>query len=425
MSELPDTYKAVKLYLPSRDIRVEDVPKPEISNPDDAIVRIELAGLCGSDLHCYRGNEPFSGPFICGHEFVGRVVALGTSFLSANASANVSGRPELYSTLSLGDRVISPFTSSCSECQACRLGFFCRCTHARLFGTPTLPGGQAQYIVVPHAGGTLSKAPTDPSLPLGTIPEFALLLLADILPTGYFAALQVLNHPNILPCLTARPFPQLSPLLQDVVYAFWQPAFGAEDASLDIAVVGLGPVGVCALIALLDFLFPDGKTRLGPSTPRIVGIDPLPLRRTRAQQIISEYWSNVSVEFVAPEDAPEDTFNGVLEVVGSNNALALSYKLIKPFGVISSVGVHNNEKDLPFSGGLMYDKNVSLSFGRCPVRALMPLATDLLLRRRDIFTAIGTETALVERIVPLSEAREAYEKFDKGIWGKVLFDPWK
>jgi len=115
-------------------------------------------------------------------------------------------------------------------------------------------------------------------------------------------------------------------------------------------------------------------------------------------------------------------------VVGNTKALEMSYDLIAPFGVIASVGVHNHHVPLTLTGGALYDKNVALLFGRCPVRALMELAADLLHRRVKIFGEVESEcgeAALVERVVPIGEAREAYEKFESGVWGKVLFDPWK
>lgn len=80
---------------------------------------------------------------------------------------------------------------------------------------------------------------------------------------------------------------------------------------------------------------------------------------------------------------------------------------------------------LPISGRAIYGKNVSFDFGRCPVRSIFPPALDLLVRRQDIFGEVGTETSLVDRIVPLDEAKVAYDLFDKAKCGKVLFDPWK
>ena len=97
---------------------------------------------------------------------------------------------------------------------------------------------------------------------------------------------------------------------------------------------------------------------------------------------------------------------------------------MRPFGIISSVGVHQ-EPPLPFTGREMYDKNVSFDFGRCPVRAMLPIASRILVKRQDVFGGIGEEASLIERIVGFDEAVETYELFDKGKVGKTLFDPWR
>jgi hypothetical protein len=121
----------------------------------------------------------------------------------------------------------------------CRLGYTCRCINAELFGTPSLPGGQAQYIRVPHAGGTLFKL--DQHNCLDVISESSLLLLADILPTGYFGALQALQHPKMLPFLTNISYPYNSPgLVMPNISLPLQP----EDRQITFAVIGLGPVGI-------------------------------------------------------------------------------------------------------------------------------------------------------------------------------------
>jgi len=114
--------------------------------------------------------------------------------------------------------------------------------------------------------------------------------------------------------------------------------------------------------------------------------------------------------------------DAVLEVVGNNSALELAYDLIRPFGVISSVGVHTHPQ-FPLNGDQLYTKNVSASFGRCPVRAIFPLAVELLVRRASVLGGVG-EDEMVERVVPLDQAKEAYEKFSKQEWGKVVFDVW-
>jgi len=78
-------------------------------------------------------------------------------------------------------------------------------------------------------------------------------------------------------------------------------------------------------------------------------------------------------------------------------------------------------------GKHLYNKNVSLTFGRCPVRAIFPFALELLLKRQDIFAGVGEDTSLIDRVMGMDEesVRDGYEKFEKGLCGKVLFEPWK
>ena len=113
-----------------------------------------------------------------------------------------------------------------------------------------------------------------------------------------------------------------------------------------------------------------------------------------------------------------------VQAVGNSSAVSLGFDLIRPFGVITSVGVHQ-DYSLPMSGRALYGKNVSLDFGRCPVRSIFPLVLDLLVRRQDVFGEVGGEISLVEKIVGFDEAKASYDLFDKGKCGKVLFDPWK
>ena len=195
-----------------------------------------------------------------GHEFVGEVIALGSNFFSVNGEkAALTSRPILYSTLKVGDKVVSPFTVSCGECRyvnlsplcllipnnpflrPCRQGFSSRCTHSLLFGSPALEGGQAQYVRVPYAGGTLFRL--DDGSRLTTLADSSLLLLADILPTGYFAALQLLQHPKLLPLLSGGSYPR-STLAPGPA---GESTTTTSSGVLSIALIGLGPVGiVCA-----------------------------------------------------------------------------------------------------------------------------------------------------------------------------------
>ncbi|KDQ17588.1 hypothetical protein BOTBODRAFT_29760 [Botryobasidium botryosum FD-172 SS1] len=438
MSEASEQ-RAVFWYPPSYDIRVETAPIPRIQEPDDAIVKITLAGLCGSDLHTYRGHGEDTKPFICGHEFIGQVIALGSSF-----ETDAAGRPSLYSTLRVGDKVVSPFTVSCGECHFCRVGFTCRCVESRLFGTEMTPGGQAQYVRVPRAGGTLyslsspdfwGKPKPSPGRSSGVsytdIADSSLLLLCDILPTGVFAAFQALHHPKVLPMVLTLPYPSSSlfGVTGEVAGVITTP-LRPEDAVLTLAIVGLGPVGLCACVSLVDML----AARKVPY--RIVAIDLVEARRQKARVMYDtiDRAERGEGEFVVASIEESKGIveqwtqgvgcNAILEAVGNNSALALAYDLVRPFGHIVSVGVHG-EPQMPFTGRQLYNKNVSFDFGRCPVRAMFPLAVDLLVRRQDVFGGVGEPASLIDRIVGFDEAVTSYDLFDKGKVGKVLFDPWK
>ncbi|KAK0464703.1 chaperonin 10-like protein [Desarmillaria tabescens] len=415
---------AIRFHPPSYDIRVESVPIPEITHPDDAIVKIRFSGLCGSDLHAYRGHEAVDKIHTCGHEFIGEVIKLGSSF-----TAHAQRLPSLYAKLKIGNKVVCPFTTSCGECQMCRSGFTCRCIQSKLFGSPALEGAQAQYIRVPNAGGTLFNLSDPDTWPLSKpkqVSDSSLLLLADILPTGIFAAIQALSHPKVLPVLTATPWALHDKASDDISDLF------PKENVPTFAIIGLGPVGVCATISLLDQL---GKRQL-PSGFRIVAVDPVESRRNKMRSI----YSKISDSEVRPEafmvrsiEEAKETVqawtsgvgcSAVLEVVGNNSALTLAYELVQPFGTISSVGVHG-ERPFPLTGGQLYDKNVSFDFGRCPVRSLFPMAFDLLIKRQDVFGTVGDESGLIDRIVGFDEAVQMYAAFDKGEVGKIVFDPWK
>lgn len=323
-----------------------------IEQPDDAIVKVTLSGLCGSDLHAYRGLENFNSPYIMGHEFVGIVVALGSSYMNEDGK----GRPALYSSLAIGDRVISPFTVSCAECLFCRSGFTSRCVESKLFGSPAQPGAQAQYVRVPKAGGTLLRVP-DIASQNASVPDGLLLPLCDVLPTGYFAAQQALRHPNLQSVLSSSWLNMTASLLD-------------AERTLAIAVVGLGPIGICALISLLDELSPLSITWV------IVAIDPNSDRRQKASNMLSKWNTDVTdhVLLVSPSEAKEafelrgfpDGCHAALEAVGNNDALRLSYSLIRPFGVISSVGTcavhpHTELRDNTFSRSV-HKPNISVKW---------------------------------------------------------------
>ena len=168
------------------DVRVEDVPEPQILNPRDAIVRITSTAICGSDLHLYDGFIPTMQPGdILGHEFMGEIVEVG---------------PDVKN-LQVGDRVVVPFTISCGQCEYCQRGLWSLCDNsnpnawmaelmwghspAGFYGYSHMAGGyaggQAEYARVPFADVGPVKVPEG-------LTDDQVLFLSDIFPTGYQAA---------------------------------------------------------------------------------------------------------------------------------------------------------------------------------------------------------------------------------------------
>jgi threonine dehydrogenase-like Zn-dependent dehydrogenase len=170
------------------DIRVDNVPDPQIEHPRDAIIKVTTCAICGSDLHLFNGFMPgmMSGDIV-GHEFMGEVVEVGSE----------------NKELKVGDRIVVPFTIICGECDQCKRGNFSVCersnrnksvasklfghTTAGLFGyshiTGGYPGGQAEYVRVPYADKTHVKIPDG-------LTDEQVLFLGDIFPTGWQGAVQ-------------------------------------------------------------------------------------------------------------------------------------------------------------------------------------------------------------------------------------------
>jgi threonine dehydrogenase-like Zn-dependent dehydrogenase len=152
------------MYGPG-DVRVENRPDPTILEPTDAVVRLSVTCICGSDLWPYRGVEPLEGPRRMGHEYAGIVEEVG--------SAVTSIKP--------GQFVVGSFFASDNTCEICRDGYQSSCVH----GQAAAPdGAQAERMRVPLADGTLVATPDVPADDL--IPDF--LAASDVLGTGWFAA---------------------------------------------------------------------------------------------------------------------------------------------------------------------------------------------------------------------------------------------
>jgi threonine dehydrogenase-like Zn-dependent dehydrogenase len=333
----------------------ETVPDPALQARHDAIVRVTLTAVCGSDLHVYRGHERGLDPgTILGHEFVGEVVETG---------------PDVR-RLRRGQTVLSPFTTSCGACDACRRGLPSRCLHGALFGWVEagqgLQGAQAEYVRVPRADTTLVP------LPQSITPEEG-LLLGDVFSTGFFCAKQ-----------------------------------GGVARGSSVVVLGAGPVGLMAVV---------GARELGAG--QVLAVDSVPERLALAEGFGAEPVPLApDLSQLLWERSGGHGYDVILEGVGSEAAHRTAVELVRPGGTISVVGVHTGS-GFGFSPAQAYDKNLTYRVGRCPARAmideLLPMAAS---KRHDI-------GRIVTHRMPLAEGPDAYRIFDARTDGcvKVVLEP--
>ncbi|KAL4778037.1 chaperonin 10-like protein, partial [Aspergillus varians] len=304
-------------------VALEQRPIPEIQNPTDVIVKVRYTALCGSELHVFRGHQPSGTDFIMGHEFTGEVTSTGPAVQKFKP----------------GDRVVSPFTVSCGTCFYCTHGTSSRCASCQLYGTVVLDGAQADYVRVPRADSTLVSAP-------GNIDEKKLVLMADILPTGFFAARNAFEG------------------LEEAV---------VRDST--VLLFGCGPVGICALISVLEY-----------KPKHLIAIDSVPARLELARRLGAEAWDFATNAEGLTSRVKEVTdgrgADAAIEVVGQSSALRMAFEMLRPWGRISSVGVHNGE--IPWTGNEAYGKNLTIQMGRCPVRSIFEDALALLEKKQDV-----------------------------------------
>ncbi len=343
-------------FAGKRSVRVETVADPVIEFSTDVIVKVLAAGICGSDLHVYHERERGLDPGTpMGHELVGEVVETGSA----------------VTLFMKGDRVVSPFTTNCGDCFYCRSGLTSRCDKGQLFGWVEkgvgLPGAQAEYARIPLADTTLL------ALPEGINSEEG-LLLGDVLSTGYFCAEMAETKPG-------------------GVYA----------------VIGCGPVGMMTIV---------GAVARGAE--RIYVIDAVPERLVLGERfgaIPINYENENPVEILRNATGGRGP-DAVMEVVGRSSAARLAVELVRPGGIIATVGVHSDE-NLSFTPMEAYNKNLTYRTGRCPARRYMERLLPIV---RDGKYPLGS---VISHTLPLSDAVKGYELFDKKLDNctKVVLTP--
>ncbi len=296
-----------------QQVACKQLADPMIEQSTDAIVKVSLAGLCGSDLHVYYGRETgVDVDTVMGHELVGTILETGGDVES----------------LRVGDRVYAPFTTNCGNCFYCNCGLTARCTAGQLFGWVQngigLHGGQSELVRVPLADGTLKKIPD-------TVSDASALLLGDNFSTAYFCA-------------------EMAEVTQEGVYV----------------VVGCGTVGLLCIMA---------ARYLGAKT--IYALDPVPERRAQAESLgaIAMNADETAIAEVKLQTNNRGA-DAVMELVGLPAAQKLAFEIIRPGGTMSVVGCHCTPH-FSFSPVDAFDKNLTYKTGRCPARSYMDRLTHL------------------------------------------------
>ncbi|TDC75539.1 zinc-dependent alcohol dehydrogenase [Actinomadura sp. 7K507] len=384
-----------------RDVRVDEVPDPEIKEPDDAIIRVTSSGICGSDLHLYEVLGPFLGEGdVLGHEPMGVVEETG---------------PEV-AHVKPGDRVVIPFNISCGRCHMCGLKLFAQCETtqvreqgmgAALFGYTRLygqvPGGQAEYLRVPQAHFGPIKVPEGP-------PDERFVYLSDVLPTAW----------------------------QAVDWA------GVPEGGT-VTVLGLGPIGQMAAriarhlghrVIAVDFV-PERLEMARRHGIEVIDSDDADDVPDAVRQLTGGRGTDSVIDAVgmeahgSPGAKLAQTLTGLMpggaaaplmSRVGVDRlaALGTAIEVVRRGGTIALIGVYGGMTD-PLPMLRMFDKGITLRMGQAHVKKwiddLMPLVT-------DDADPLGVMDLATHRW-PLEKAPQAYEIFQKKQDGaiKILLQP--
>jgi 2-desacetyl-2-hydroxyethyl bacteriochlorophyllide A dehydrogenase len=343
--------RAVTFQAPG-EVRVSEKPDPELTAPDEAIVRVEASGVCGSDLHIYHGRVAIEPGFTIGHEYVGTVVAAGDS----------------VSRVSAGDRVLGTYCTACGECFFCRRGDFHKCDAGRVFGhgklLGELQGAQAELLLVPSANLTLRPVPEGMS-------DDVALFAGDVMGTGYHAVAET--------------------------------GVGEGDS---VAVLGLGPVGLCAV-----------QAALAAGAERVIAVDTVDDRLEMARSFGAQ---PVHLTEEDPKGAVKAATEGrgvdaTVDAVGHPDALDLACRLTRKCGTVSATGVYAERIEVHM--GIVWIKALTLKTGHANViKHVDPVLEALAAGRLD-------PSPLVTHRMKLDDAAEAYATYDRREALKIVLEP--
>jgi threonine dehydrogenase-like Zn-dependent dehydrogenase len=362
-------------YHGKNDVRVVEKPRPLIEHSEDAIVRVTTAAICGSDLHLYHGLVPDTRiGHTFGHECVGIVEQVG----------------DQVTALKPGERVVVPFNIACGRCFFCSRRLWSQCANANpyselggIYGYSHTTGGydgaQAEYVRVPYANVGPRKVPDE-------ISDDRAIMLADILPTGYF---------------------------------------GAELAAIQpgetVVVFGCGPVGLFAQKCARDFF----------GAARVIAVDHLPYRLEFASQQCGSEPVNFreagdivghlrdltdgrgpdacidAVGLEASGSLLHDVQGALFLEAGSITALSWAINTVRAGGTVSIIGVYGPPFNHFFPIGWALNRNLTFRMGQCNV---LNYLDDLMekTRRAEIDPSF-----VVTHELPLEDAPYGYEIFER------------
>ena len=316
----------------------EETPRPAIQNPTDAIVRITTSTICGTDLHILKGDLPSVTPGrILGHEGIGVVTEVGTAVTAFHQ----------------GDRVIISCVTACGKCDYCRKGMYSHCRDGGWILGNTIDGTQAELVRIPHADMSLYHFPAGGD-------EEALVMLSDILPTGFECG--VLN--------------------------------GQVKPGDTVAIVGAGPIGLAVLLTAQFY---------SPAAILMIDLDDNRLRVAKdfgATTLINSA-DGKAVERVLELTGGEGV-DVAVEAVGMPATFDICQSILAPGGRLANVGVHGKPVELHVEK--LWDRNITLT-----TRLVDTVTTPMLLK------VVGSgklqPSKLVTHRFALDDVMKAYDTF--------------
>lgn len=333
------------------DIRVIDVPKPEIEEPTDAILRVTHTAICGTDLHCMHGAIPAAeSDIVLGHEFGGVVESVGDGVRD----------------IEVGEEYVASMFVGCGTCAGCLRQESRSCMYFAMFGMGPawgdLQGGQADYVRIPFADRTLIEKPAGVGLT-------DLLMVSDILSTAWTAL------------TTSRVRPGES-----------------------VAVVGAGPVG--QLLVMCAPLFGASK---------VIAID---LDQNRLDSATALGAIGVNASELDPRDGVFDVTNNqgadvTIEAVGNAAALETALGVTRMAGRVAQVGTLVDHA-MPWTAGEMFLRSISWT----PILGEPLQHAEALTRLLEVGRL--TPGSVVSHEIPLDDAADAYDLFDRREANKVV-----